>query len=90
LLRCSPGEDATNGFFVACFIRVGSSTTVQTNRVAAAQSKRRKCLRDEAVELLELHAKPEEGIEPRKRQRKGTKKSDLLEANAEEWNGIDG
>ncbi|TFY82880.1 hypothetical protein EWM64_g1134 [Hericium alpestre] len=25
LLRCSPGEDATNGFFVSCFVRVGAS-----------------------------------------------------------------
>lgn len=22
-MRCNPGEDATNGFFVACFVRKG-------------------------------------------------------------------
>jgi len=29
VLRCLPGEDATNGFFVACFIRYGSSYDTQ-------------------------------------------------------------
>lgn len=23
LVRCVPGEDATNGFFVSCFVRIG-------------------------------------------------------------------
>lgn len=27
LVRCLPGEDATNGFFVSCFIRVSDDPT---------------------------------------------------------------
>jgi len=27
LIRCSPGEDATNGFFVSCFVRKSDSTS---------------------------------------------------------------
>ena len=32
LVRCSPGEDATNGFFVSCFVRGDSSVTDPTER----------------------------------------------------------
>jgi putative methyltransferase len=30
LVRCSPGEDGTNGFFVSCFIREHNSVLPQT------------------------------------------------------------
>jgi putative methyltransferase len=30
LVRCSPGEDGTNGFFVSCFIREHHSELPQT------------------------------------------------------------
>ncbi|KAJ6570193.1 S-adenosyl-L-methionine-dependent methyltransferase [Mycena vulgaris] len=45
LIRCSPGEDATNGFFVSCFVRQVAQTPVANKRKAEAQ--------DEEVESQE-------------------------------------
>lgn len=30
LVRCSPGEDATNGFFVSCFVSTSAAPTVHS------------------------------------------------------------
>ncbi|KAJ7678521.1 S-adenosyl-L-methionine-dependent methyltransferase [Mycena rosella] len=37
LIRCSPGEDATNGFFVSCFMRCTAEAKVPNKRKAEAQ-----------------------------------------------------
>jgi len=50
LIRCSPGEDGTNGFFVSCFVRthITHATEVKVKRkqsttaLGSATSKRRK------------------------------------------------
>lgn len=38
LIRCSPGEDGTNGFFVSCFVKahVTQSTEVKVKRKQSA------------------------------------------------------
>jgi putative methyltransferase len=43
LVRCSPGEDATNGFFVSCFVRKEAT--------AASTSKRKAEAGDEGAEV---------------------------------------
>ncbi|KAI0292127.1 S-adenosyl-L-methionine-dependent methyltransferase [Russula brevipes] len=35
VVRCSPGEDSTNGFFVSCFIRRGARSSTSTRAEAA-------------------------------------------------------
>jgi len=38
VIRCSPGEDATNGFFVSCFMRKEAVVPPTTKRKAEADS----------------------------------------------------
>ncbi|KAJ7454797.1 S-adenosyl-L-methionine-dependent methyltransferase [Mycena latifolia] len=63
LIRCSPGDDATNGFFVSCFVR---------RRVAhaAAPNKRKAEEEDEIQEGGEVTARPK-----RKKKKKAKPKS---------------
>jgi putative methyltransferase len=37
LIRCSPGEDATNGFFVSCFVRKEAAAPATSKRKAEAE-----------------------------------------------------
>ncbi|KAJ7284670.1 S-adenosyl-L-methionine-dependent methyltransferase [Mycena rebaudengoi] len=68
VIRCSPGEDATNGFFVSCFVRRGSQ-----NSDSAAVSKKRKADVDDEGEGTEL-ADPDADVKEA-RQRKKKKKA---------------
>ena len=49
LVRCSPGEDGTNGFFVSLFVRRGSVHDEQSEM--SMDSKKRKTMSDENDEL---------------------------------------
>lgn len=69
-MRCSPGDDATNGFFVSCFIKdqgvprdisPGSPDIKIRKRINAAG--------------YEQETDPERGIVPRKRKKKSHAKS---------------
>lgn len=43
VVRCMPGEDATNGFFVSCFVRVSNSNKRKSiEETSTAQRKKRK------------------------------------------------
>jgi putative methyltransferase len=68
LIRCSPGEDKTNGFFVSCFVAGLSKDGDDANR-----SKKRKGVKS-------ADAQTESNPPPKKRKKKG--KSG--EANREE------
>lgn len=39
LIRCSPGEDATNGFFVSCFVRGEAAVELSNSVVALGKRK---------------------------------------------------
>ena len=49
LVRCSPGEDGTNGFFVSLFVRRGNVHNEQPGM--SIDSKKRKTMSDENDEL---------------------------------------
>ena len=49
LVRCSPGEDGTNGFFVSLFVRKGSVHDERSGM--SIDSKKRKTMSDENDEL---------------------------------------
>ena len=40
VVRCVPGDDHTNGFFVSCFIRKGSQESANGHKVDALSRKR--------------------------------------------------
>ena len=49
LVRCSPGEDGTNGFFVSLFVRRGSVHDERSGM--SIDSKKRKTMGDEGDKL---------------------------------------
>jgi len=85
LIRCSPGEDRTNGFFVACFVRIGY--TLDTEPPGAALKLPLKRSAEDAIrppyDIQMLTA--EQGT---KRKRKRGKRSEDAGAVPEEWAGI--
>ncbi|KAG9013968.1 hypothetical protein FRB94_004348 [Tulasnella sp. JGI-2019a] len=95
VLRCSPGQDATNGFFVACFVRVGSGFDTPAGKVTRGEVllvKRRATDNDEApYTFSESHSEGGgDAGTTRKRKRKRAKKSKVVAApdDADEWSGI--
>ncbi|KAG8857591.1 hypothetical protein FRB96_005609 [Tulasnella sp. 330] len=98
LVRCSPGEDATNGFFVACFIRVGSSFDTHIEEMTVIEApgllpaKRRMQNADKQVKPLNFgEGEEHQGELTQKRKRSRAKKSKIVAEtrDLEEWSGID-
>jgi len=51
VVRCIPGEDATNGFFVSCFIRKSKDRKRKTQSESIDRNRRKK-KKKSAVEAL--------------------------------------
>lgn len=71
LVRCSPGEDGTNGFFVSCFVRKSQSSTIDIPPIK--QGSKRKAL-DGGVER---RAELGEGGRGNKRKKRDKKKASV-------------
>ncbi|KIJ52544.1 hypothetical protein M422DRAFT_26124 [Sphaerobolus stellatus SS14] len=75
VIRCSPGEDATNGFFVACFIRM--TGFISSPRAGLTASKRKADdddLRDSSGEEKEPEVQMDKRGESNKKRKKRKKK----------------
>ncbi|KAL1732081.1 S-adenosyl-L-methionine-dependent methyltransferase [Schizophyllum commune] len=74
LIRCLPGEDATNGFFVSCFVRRTDEEEESKGKNAGAQSPSKKRKADETESSPEDGTFAQEGSTNAQAKRKKKKK----------------
>jgi putative methyltransferase len=57
VIRCLPGEDKTNGFFVACFVRGESLPETESEKLKSGKRQREEETEDHLGEQVLLHAR---------------------------------
>ena len=58
VIRCSPGEDSTNGFFISCFMRsCGACPTTRETQAGTAGSNNLPCTQSATVSAKRVHNK---------------------------------
>ncbi len=62
VIRCSPGEDHTNGFFVSCFIREDSNTCIKRKTEESGHSSSKKLKHDDDAEDAEDEKVAQDGV----------------------------